>query len=175
MVTGAVTPNPTVVDPAFYQLLLTQDTARPNDDSVFRPISISYDPAVDMAELTFASDIDQLAGGVGTFRLRIGQRDDVVSLTNPQTLTPLSPADPSTVETALDLNAGAAISTGFTRLVNQDIGTTEAHCCQSNIQAAILSQGTATFKMRITWPPQPTQILELQLRFTTFQLDVPMA
>ncbi len=126
VVTGAVTPNPTVVDPAFYQLLLTQDTARPNDDSVFRPISISYDPAVDMAELTFASDIDQLAGGVGTFRLRIGQRDDVVSLTNPQTLTPLSPADPSsTVETALDLNAGAAISTGFTRLVNQDIGTTD--------------------------------------------------
>lgn len=45
--TGAVTPNPTVVDPAFYQLILTKETTvEPGMIEVFAPTSIHYDPAV---------------------------------------------------------------------------------------------------------------------------------
>ena len=90
--TGDVTPNPTVVDPSFYQLILTNDTVEPGDDVVFAPIAIHYDPASDMAELTFFNPIDQLSG---TYRLRVGSRDAVVSTTNPQTIATQSPSDPA--------------------------------------------------------------------------------
>ncbi|MEC8555200.1 MAG: Ig-like domain-containing protein [Planctomycetota bacterium] len=75
--------DPTVVRPEFYQLILTEDSVTPGDDTVFRPNMISYDPATDSATLTFANDIDQLAGGAGTFRLRVGSNIPVNSAANP--------------------------------------------------------------------------------------------
>ncbi len=89
--TGQLTPNPTVVDPAFYQLILTNDTVQPNDDVVFSASSISYDPALNLATLTFAQPIDQLAGA-GTYRLRIGGRDSVANQADPKTITPVTVA-----------------------------------------------------------------------------------
>lgn len=82
MTTGSPT-DPTVVRPEFYQLILTEDSVTPGDDTVFRPDMISYDPATDSATLTFGSDIDQLAGGAGTFRLRVGSNIPVASAANP--------------------------------------------------------------------------------------------
>ena len=118
--TGDVAPNPTVVDPAFYQLILTHDSVQPGDDQVFSPTSISYDPATDIAELEFATPIDELAGA-GTYRLRIGTNDAVVSQANPQLIVPANPADPAG-------HLGAAFplgtfATSFSTLINQDITT----------------------------------------------------
>lgn len=119
--TGSVTPNPTVVDPSFYQLILTNDSIEPGDDQVFAPASISYDPATDIAELTFAAPIDQLAGA-GTYRLRIGSRDAVVSTTNPQTITPQNLPDPAgNIGNATPLGT---FSTAFSTVINQSIITT---------------------------------------------------
>lgn len=79
--TGAVSPNPKVVDPQFYNLIFTKDTVSPNDDEVFSPNSISYDPVLKKATLTFAQDIDQLpvVKGSGTFRLRVGSNAPVAN------------------------------------------------------------------------------------------------
>ncbi len=119
--TGTVSPNPTVVDPSFYQLILTSDTVQPNDDQVFAPVSIVYDPASDMAELKFAGPIDQLAGA-GTYRLRVGSRNAVVSTTNPQPITPLSPADPAgNIAAAMPLGS---FTGAFSSVINQTIVTT---------------------------------------------------
>ncbi len=43
--TGDIAPNPTVVDPQFYQLILTMETVQPNDDVLIPVTSIAYDPA----------------------------------------------------------------------------------------------------------------------------------
>ena len=72
IITGQATVNPTVVDPAFYQLIFTRDTVQNTDDVVYRPTSIQYDPVTDMALLTFAAPLENLGSGPGTFRLRIG-------------------------------------------------------------------------------------------------------
>ncbi len=63
-------------NPDFYQLILTQDTVRNTDDTVYKPISVSYDTASDRAVLTFAKPIDEL-GGAGTYRLRIGTSESI--------------------------------------------------------------------------------------------------
>ncbi len=70
--TGLASPNPTVVDPAFYQLIFTNDTVQNTDDVVYRPKLIQYNPASDLAVLVFDKPIDELGSGPGTFRLRIG-------------------------------------------------------------------------------------------------------
>lgn len=88
--TGQFAPNPSVVDPAYYQLIFTNDSVQPGDDQVFAPSSISYDPATDSAELTFASPIDQLVAGGGTFRLRVGSRASVNSSTNLPVITQIA-------------------------------------------------------------------------------------
>ncbi len=72
--TGAVT-DPTVVNPSFYKVILNKDTVNPNDDNVIPVQSVTYDPALDKAVLTFAGNLDTLAGGAGTFRLRIGSNE----------------------------------------------------------------------------------------------------
>lgn len=90
--TGQITPNPSVVDPAYYQLIFTADTVQPGDDQVFTPTSVSYNPANDMAELTFSGPVDQLVAGGGTFRLRVGSRTEVSSTTNPPVVTTIDEA-----------------------------------------------------------------------------------
>jgi hypothetical protein len=60
-------------DPGFYQLIYTRDTVTNTDDgSVHRPTAVDYDASQDRAVLTFASNIDELSTGPGTYRLRIG-------------------------------------------------------------------------------------------------------
>ncbi|XZE21483.1 tandem-95 repeat protein [Pirellulaceae bacterium SH449] len=88
--TGDITPNPTVVDPAYYQLVFTADTIQPHDDQRFLPTTIHYDPQTNMAELRFAAPIHSLVPGGGTFRLRIGSRDVVKSTLNPPNVTLLT-------------------------------------------------------------------------------------
>ncbi|MFM7071327.1 MAG: hypothetical protein ACKO38_05975, partial [Planctomycetota bacterium] len=80
--TGDLAPNPSVVNPTFYRLIYTRDTARNTDDVAFSPTSVSYDPARDRAVLTFGANLDQLidpstglAVGHGTFRLRVGTNE----------------------------------------------------------------------------------------------------
>lgn len=88
--------------PSFYQLILTQDSATTNDDEMFVPTSVTYNADADMAELTFAGAIDELAAGGagGAWRLRIGT-DEGAPLA-PNRLTPA--ADPgSSFISALDL------------------------------------------------------------------------
>ncbi|MBM4001407.1 MAG: tandem-95 repeat protein [Planctomycetes bacterium] len=67
--------NPTVVDPRFYQLIATGDTATNVDDATYYPTMIDYDPATDVAKLTFATELYNLTGNPAkatTFRLRVG-------------------------------------------------------------------------------------------------------
>lgn len=70
--TGLSSPNPTVVDPAFYQLIFTNDTVQNTDDVVYHPKLIQYNPASDLAVLVFDKPLEELGSGPGTFRLRIG-------------------------------------------------------------------------------------------------------
>ncbi len=58
---------------AFYQLIRTNDTTESTDDAglVFNPVTAEYNADTDAVLLTFASDLDQLAGS-GAFRLRVG-------------------------------------------------------------------------------------------------------
>lgn len=90
----AAASNPTVVDPQFYRLIFTNDTVTNEDDQVYIPSRITYNPATDKAELTFldaAGDplpLDQLTSGPGTYRLRIGTNETL-------------PAPPQTAQASL--------------------------------------------------------------------------
>lgn len=99
--TGQLAVNPTVVDPAFYQLIFTRDTVQNTDDVVYRPTSIQYDPATDMAVLRFATALENLGSGPGTFRLRIGT-DEALPL--PPTTVVVPPAS-----TTSDFNTQGAV------------------------------------------------------------------
>ncbi|MCH2125232.1 MAG: hypothetical protein MK165_10585, partial [Pirellulaceae bacterium] len=46
--------------PSFYQLFFTGGTTQNVDDVVFHPSLVEYDPELDLAILTFASDLDEL-------------------------------------------------------------------------------------------------------------------
>ena len=74
--TGQLGVNPSVVNPSFYQLIFTRDSATNTDDGApILPTSVSYDPATDKAILTFATNLEQLPTGAGTYRLRIGTNE----------------------------------------------------------------------------------------------------
>ena len=88
-------------DPKFYQLMVTQNTVRNTDDEIYTPDSVEYDAVKHLAVLRFNSQLEDLAGGDGTFRLRIGTDEG----------QPLAPAtlavgaDPgSSFATAMDLS-----------------------------------------------------------------------
>ena len=68
--------NPSVVDPAFYQLHFTNDTVHNTDDQIVYPSSILYDPAIDLAVLLFDDDLKNLVG-TGPLRLRIGNTEAI--------------------------------------------------------------------------------------------------
>lgn len=59
-------------NPNFYRLIKSQDSVSNLDDTVFVPTQVQYDADRDLATLTFGSDLGQLPGGIGTYRLRIG-------------------------------------------------------------------------------------------------------
>ena len=67
-------------NPAFYQLIDTNETTTNQDDSSpITPVSVAYDADEDRAILSFGRDLDQLGSGSGTFRLRIGNREPIPS------------------------------------------------------------------------------------------------
>ena len=82
-----------VVQPEFYKLIYTNDTVETTDDGdltgqpedrIATPIDVIYTPALNRAELIFASDLEQLAPAAanansGTFRLRVGSGDALPS------------------------------------------------------------------------------------------------
>ncbi|WP_197171062.1 tandem-95 repeat protein [Novipirellula aureliae] len=103
--------NPTdrsAENPRFYQLLLTQDTARTTDDLLFYPEKVVYDAATYTARLFFEDDINNLpnvpASG-GTFRLRVGSAvDDRLDLIIQPTRVSISAGDTGeTLDTAYDV------------------------------------------------------------------------
>ncbi len=92
--------NPTSAeDPRFYQLIYVSETVNNSDDQVFEPVSVQYNADTDMAVLTFASPLEQLAGA-GTYRLRIGT-DETPPL--PPVSVSVSQDPGSSFDTAMDL------------------------------------------------------------------------
>ncbi|MEM9644459.1 MAG: hypothetical protein AAF989_05660, partial [Planctomycetota bacterium] len=72
--------NLPVVNPDFYKLIFTADTVENTDDATHTPALVEYDPALNRAVLTFASDLSELTeaaanNGSATYRLRIGDGD----------------------------------------------------------------------------------------------------
>ena len=66
-----------ILDPKYFQLIVTNNSADNNDDVVYLPTSVVYDAATNKAVLYFAADLADLrtdpASGAGeAFRLRIG-------------------------------------------------------------------------------------------------------
>lgn len=99
--------GPTVVNPDFYKLMFTKDTASNRDDLVFVPDSVEYDPATDIAVLTFAGALEDLPGTIDpqyagqtlTYRLRVGT-DEVA----PPAPTVLDLQGPSTPDTEFNIS-----------------------------------------------------------------------
>ena len=104
LTTGQFPTNPSVVNPAFYQLIFTRDTVQNTDDQIFLPTTISYDPDLDKAVLTFAAEIDKLPTGAGTYRLRIGTNESAP-------VAPLALRPSATV--ASDFNTAGAVNIRF--------------------------------------------------------------
>ncbi|QEG01721.1 Thermophilic serine proteinase precursor [Stieleria maiorica] len=66
-------------NPRFYQLLLTEETVRTTDDTIYQPNRVIYDAPTNTARLIFDDDLNLLPGVPlegGTFRLRIGTAVD---------------------------------------------------------------------------------------------------
>ncbi len=102
--------NPTArsaENPAFYQLILTQDSVRNTDDLYFLPQTVTYNATTNSATLKFpGDDINSLAGSApATFRLRIGTRETA----------PIAPTYSEAAATVIsDLNTAGAAKFRFT-------------------------------------------------------------
>ncbi|MFO0904160.1 MAG: dockerin type I domain-containing protein [Pirellulales bacterium] len=111
--TGQIAPNPSVVNPAFYRLIYTRDTVENTDDTTYLPTSVSYDPTLNKATLTFSSNLDSLPTGAGTFRLRIGTSES----------NPLAPQQQSpTATVSSDLNTGNLVNVRFDSVTPGEAG-----------------------------------------------------
>ena len=121
-------------DPAFYQLLFTQETLENTDDVLFHPTDVEYDAVADTARLTFADELDLLIDpatdqpvGGGSYRLRIGTDEGLA----PRPLSADISADAgssfntaTTVGLAIGVElAGDAFVEGQTFSVTADDGT----------------------------------------------------
>ncbi|MFO0940772.1 MAG: pre-peptidase C-terminal domain-containing protein [Pirellulales bacterium] len=115
-------------NPAFYQLILTEDTVRNTDDRYFAPLSAKYNAATNSVTLKFAQDIDQLPGansGPNTFRLRVGTRESA----------PIAPTFSEAAATAIsDFNTDGGATFRF---VSQVLGK-----AGSGIQIQVVNSGT---------------------------------
>ncbi len=87
-------------NPNFYQLIFTDDTATTADDQRVLPVTVDYNPDTDIATLVFADDLDKLAIGSGTYRLRIGTDESL-------------PAAPFVLDMRNDTDPGSAFATAF--------------------------------------------------------------
>lgn len=105
-----------VENPAFYQLIFTRDTVRNTDDTYFQPQSVRYNALTNTATLLFASDLTDLAGGVGgnvTYRLRIGTRETQPISPSRQNATEVG----STFDTSMNLGTVGSASIAQTSLI----------------------------------------------------------
>ena len=97
----------TAEDPAYYQLIFTNETISSLDDLVHLPIDVDYDSVMDKATLTFASDVASLSGA-GSYRLRIGTTE-----TLPQAPAAITPGvDPGSSFAGANTDIGTVSSTG---------------------------------------------------------------
>src|SRR5690606_9448773 len=114
-----------VEHPRFYQLLLTQETVRTTDDTLYFPERVVYDAQTHTARLIFETDINNLpvknglpgvpVGG-GTFRLRVGTAVDSRSdLILAPTRLDSAAAAGDTLSTARNLNQGGSFVTDGTQ------------------------------------------------------------
>ena len=113
-------------NPAFYQLIKTQDTVTNTDDELFMPTEVVYDADADSVRLTFGADPAALPGGVGTYRLRIGTDETM----------PLPPMQfDAVIEATSDFGTSGLVNLRFSTLV--DSGNT----IRLNVTAADLGAG----------------------------------
>ncbi len=119
-----------VENPAFYQLIFTDDTVRNTDDIYFTPSTVRYNASANTATLRFASDINDLIGsnqGPATFRLRIGTRESA----------PITPTYSEAAANVIsDLNTNGALKL---RLTARQVGE-----AGNGIQVEFLNSGTGT-------------------------------
>ncbi len=94
-------------NPRFYQLLLTQETVRTTDDTLYTPERVIYDAPTNTARLIFETDLNRLPGvpaGGGTFRLRVGTAvDNATDLIIEPTKLAIVPRASSNLGAAADL------------------------------------------------------------------------
>ncbi|TWT49074.1 hypothetical protein Pla22_42660 [Rubripirellula amarantea] len=124
-----------VVQPRFYQLVYTGGTIERTDDAVTTPTTVSYDPVLNRARLTFPGGglsnlVPASANGGGTFRLRVGSGEAI------------SNALPGSFDASAD--AGDTFSTA------QSLGVTFGNTTQS----IVVSEGLIEAKNDIAapWP-----------------------
>ena len=114
----------TAADPAFYQLIFTNhrdeysgsfDTVTNTDDTIYLPTNVQYDTDADTALLTFESDLNDLIGGAGTFRLRVGA-DERFTVNGNETRLPPPPSQetPEPASLVTDFNTGGAVEVTLT-------------------------------------------------------------
>ena len=97
-------------NPAFYQLIRTNETVQNTDDEKFNPTTVTYNSDTDSVLLEFDKPLDELSTkGPGSFRLRIGT-DEAIPVA--PTVTAL-PADPgSSFDRAEVVDGGMGWVTG---------------------------------------------------------------
>jgi hypothetical protein len=103
----------------FYNLIFTRDTVSNTDDLAFAPTSATYNAALDKVTLTFASPINQLVAGGGTFRLRVGT-NEVIPAVPTQTTVNVDPG--SSFTAANDLGVIGATGKILTSAVGAAVG-----------------------------------------------------
>ncbi|MFG0262286.1 MAG: matrixin family metalloprotease, partial [Novipirellula sp. JB048] len=112
----------TVDNPAFYQLIDTQGTVTPEDDSVIPVLSVDRVDAERKVTLTFANDLGDYVSDGSTLRLRIGDNTDLsgVQLT-PHFVPNLPVFDPGSTVATANLIPTAATGSWSTIVIGQEI------------------------------------------------------
>lgn len=114
--------DPSVVNTQFYQLHLTGNTVRNTDDTVFNPVSVSYDPALNRAILTFnnsttaANPFNYALYNGSAYRLRIGTSETVPTV--PVTINAFATDPADTFANATNLGT---VSSFQSLLINSEI------------------------------------------------------
>ncbi|MEM9825823.1 MAG: peptidase, partial [Planctomycetota bacterium] len=141
--------NLPVVNPENYKLILTRDTIEPTlpanvgdpvdpNDDVTIPTRVDYDPVRNLATLTFGAPLSSIAGGDGTFRLRIGSNNAL----------PMPPSEIAVTE----FNAGVSDNT-FAGAQNQGAGAAR-FVAGGGIQSLLFTGGEieSTGQYVMAWP-----------------------
>ena len=133
--------------PEFFQLIVTNDTATPDDDVLYdpadgsapvrklQPVEIRYDADLDMAVLRFDKPLSEY--GTGAFRLRIGNEYKTIETSSLVPSTEI--VNGSLIESgenALQANAGSETADGTTFRISD--GQYDA-TIEMDLQAAVLA------------------------------------